>query len=553
MATDKQKPASLWTRFRTAVRVLRGDVIAQPRLRATNAPYDAGGTGRRAQGWVASRLGSSTLLWGNLDQIRARSHDAVRNNPWAASAVDAFERNVVGTGIQPHWQTANEDARRKIQAAWNRWMNEADFAGQSDFYGLQALAAREVYEGGEVFCRHRLRNDRNGFMPYRLQLIEGEQCPVFRNIMPTGTQNIVRMGIEFDPAGRRVAYHMYREHPGETMFYPLDALQFIEIPASDIEHIYKPLRIGQLRGQPFLTSVLALLYELDQYEDATVVRRKVSAMFTGFITKTSDSDQVMPPNPNTATPPNVENPVNPSYTVYQDPGTDNMKMEPGTLQQLYPGESITFPSVPEDRDLESFLYMSLHKFAAGCGGLTYEQITGDLKGVNYSSIRAGLLEFRRGCEQFQYNVLIHQFCDPVLRRFLREAVLSGALDLPEYLSNPAEFEDVIWVPPGWQWVDPAKEMAAYQMGVRSGFTSRTMVVRGTGQDPEVIDAQQVEERARAAKQGIIYDSDPNKVLMGRETNPVEPTQAKPTPETEDDADVAAYRTFGNRPPRSVQR
>lgn len=411
-------------------------------------------------------------------------------------------------------------------------MRQADFGGQLDLYGIQGLVAREIFEGGEVFIRYRLRPKDDLLVPLQLQLIEGEQVPVWRNILPGKSGNIVRTGIEFDSEGRRVAYHMYKEHPGETMFYPLDALEWVSIPANEILHVMKPLRIGQLRGQPFLTPVLTLLYELDQYSDAELVRKKVSAMFAGFITKLSPEDQVMPPAPFRPNNPNVEQPLNPSGFQGQDIGTDLAKLEAGTLQQLLPGEEITFPEVPSASDFADFLYVQLHKFAAGVG-LTYEQLTGDLRGVNYSSIRAGLLEFRRSCEQFQFNIIVNQFCEPYKNRWLKEAVLSGALDLGgAYFKDPLQFEDVVWVPPGWQWVDPLKEMQAAQMGVRSGFTSRTMVVRETGYDPAQIDAQQAEERARAAKLGIVYDSDPNKVLIGRETQPDAPSQAKPNEETE---------------------
>ena len=36
-------------------------------------------------------------------------------------------------------------------------------------------------------------------------------------------------------------------------------------------------RPGQHRGQPWLTQVLVKLYELDQYDDAELVRKKLAA------------------------------------------------------------------------------------------------------------------------------------------------------------------------------------------------------------------------------------------------------------------------------------
>ena len=113
------------------------------RPRASAQPYDAGATGRRAIGWVGSKLGVNTLLWGNADQIRSRARDAIRNNAWASSAIDSFESNVIGTGIKPQSRHPDPQVRVKIEEAWLRWTDEADATGVTDYYGLQALVTRE--------------------------------------------------------------------------------------------------------------------------------------------------------------------------------------------------------------------------------------------------------------------------------------------------------------------------------------------------------------------------------------------------------------------------
>ena len=55
-------------------------------------------------------------------------------------------------------------------------------------------------------------------------------------------------------------------------------------PAADCLHLFKPLAAGQLRGITWLAPVLLRLHELDQFEDAALVKAKVAALFTGFIT-----------------------------------------------------------------------------------------------------------------------------------------------------------------------------------------------------------------------------------------------------------------------------
>lgn len=526
--------------FTRVWKAITNQAITDPlRPRASAATgYDAGGFGRRSMGWNASKLGPNTLLWSNLEQLRARSRDAVRNSALARSAVDRWESNSVGTGIVPHFLHPDPDIRKQLQSAWTKWVKKSDYQQQLSFYGQQALVARELFEAGECFVRFHVQSDEKS-IPLQLQLLESEQCPVFRNTLAgseSSNQRVSKSGIVFDADDRRIGYDFYRGQPYDSMFDPMGASQFIFIPADEMLHIMKPLRAGQLRGEPQMTPVLSLLYEIENYADAERVRKKVASMFAGFISKPSADDQIFPtaPYPQSA---DVGDPyTNSTYAQAQDPGSEIGKLEPGTLQTLLPGEDIKFPQLPESGDYASFMSHEIHKFAAGCG-LTYEQLTGDLRGVNYSSIRAGLLEFRRACEQFQNNIIIHQFCEPVLHEWIKEAVLSGQLDLPDdYFEDPTEYEAVVWVSQGWQWVDPAKEMAAAQMAVRSGFSSRTMVVRETGYDPEVIDNQQAEERKRAAELGLTYDSDPNKVLIGRETQPLLPPTAKPNEaDSEDEA------------------
>jgi capsid protein len=74
--------------------------------------------------------------------------------------------------------------------------------------------------------------------------------------------SVIRTGKEYDKDGRLAAFHMYAEHPGETMFFTSTALQFIRITSDHMLHCYKPFRAGLLRGQPHLSSVLRIFVRL---------------------------------------------------------------------------------------------------------------------------------------------------------------------------------------------------------------------------------------------------------------------------------------------------
>jgi lambda family phage portal protein len=307
------------------------------------------------------------------------------------------------------------------------------------------------------------------------------------------------MGIEVDKEGRRVAYWIWTEHPGEMLYLSSRIGQRIRIEAADMIHVFTPIRIGQMRGRPWLASIIVKMHELDQYEDAELVRKKTAAMFGGFITQQAGEDS----NPGMLFGRNIGQDVNLS---------DIIAIEPGTFPALPAGKDVKF-SQPVDvgQTYEVWIKQQLREIAVGMG-VTYEQLTNDLSGVNYSSIRAGLLEFRRRVNQMQYQIIIHQFCRPIARRWMDAAVLSRALPIPvsDYLRYKKNYLRINWTPDGWPWVDPVKDQIADQMEIRNGFNSRARVVARRGDDVEVIDEEIAEDNKRADAAGLILDTDPRK-------------------------------------------
>ena len=127
------------------------------------------------------------------------------------------------------------------------------------------------------------------------------------------------------------------------------------MPATEVLHVYKPICAGQFRGQPWLTSVIAKLYELEQYTDAEIVRKKLAAMITGFITQASPDNPIIPPD-------QYQN--GPTQT---DPGTQISKLEPGTFQVLNFGEEVQFAEAKDSGDFKSFIGRACKLFRVAPG------------------------------------------------------------------------------------------------------------------------------------------------------------------------------------------
>ncbi|MFP3020648.1 MAG: phage portal protein, partial [Wolbachia sp.] len=365
----------------------------KPKIKSS--AWDAAGSGRRFFHFQPELGSINNLLSQSLETLRSRSRDMVRKNPYAANIIDTIVSNSIGTGIKPQSKARDGEFRKRVQELWLKWTDEADSNGVSDFYGLQALVCRSMIEGGECFVRLRNRKLEDGFsVPLQLQVLESEHLDNKTN-QTLGNGNVIRNGIEFNRLGQREAYYLFKEHPGESMFG-----ESVRVPANDVLHIYRPLRPGQIRGEPWLSSILLKLYELDQYDDAELVRKKTAAMFAGFITRLDPEANIL------------------GEAQANEQGVALSGLEPGTMQLLDPGEDIKF-SEPSDvgGSYEAFMRQQLRAIAIGTG-ITYEQLTGDLTSVNYSSIRAGLIEFRRRCAMLQHNVIVFQFCRPIWNRWL---------------------------------------------------------------------------------------------------------------------------------------
>ena len=443
--------------------------------------FDAAGGGHRWESTHTVDSLNATILAGATTAAR-RAGWYARNNPWVTASVDSLVGNVVGAGIKPQSTHPDRAVRETLQALWLRWTDHADAGGLADFYGLQSMAVRAMVESGESFARLRVSPEAGSSVPLSIELVDREQVPtdLHREI---GGGARIRAGIEFNSAGQRVAYRVLTSRPGD----PLGSFRMepARVPATDFIHLFKPLAAGQLRGITWLAPVLLRLHELDQFEDASLVKAKVAALFTGFITDPDGTVGGLSGNNNS--------------------GVLTVGMEPGSLIPLPPGADIRFSTPTEHDAYAPFVKNHLRAVAAGMG-LPYELVSGDLEGVTYSSIRAGLIEFRRRVDQLQHNIVVYQFCRPVWERFVRLAVLSGDLPAHDFDQNPAAYLGCEWLPPKFDYVDPKKDVEAEILAIDAGLKSRTQAISERGYDAENIDAEIAADKERADALGLCFDS-----------------------------------------------
>ena len=449
----------------------------------------------------------------------------MRDAPYAKRARAIVTNNVVGSGVGMQCQVKNSRGEPHarinldIESSWREW-SKADSChtgGELHFCDLERAAMGEVVTAGEVFIRLHRRRFGNSKIPFTVELIEAERiADEFSNPSPGPVNNKadVRLGVEIDTFGRPLAYWIRDRHPGELRTGIDASVRLERVSAADIIHLRLIDRWPQTRGEPWLHTVARKLNDMDGYSEAEIIAARGAASYMAFIET-----------------PDLDNPLGEK----QSDGTEQMDLEPGSIDRLGPGEKLNFvsPNRPNPA-MDPFMRMMLREVAAGIG-VSYESLSRDYSQSNYSSSRLALLDDRdlwRVLQQWWARA----FRSRLYEQWLQAAVLSRAITsipVESYALKPEQFTAVAWKFRGWSWVDPAKEVAAYKEAVKAGFmtVSKVITLTGGGDDIEDVIAERKRELAMFEEADIDVDTT---VEEPQELVAKPAAQAMPADDAEDD-------------------
>lgn len=427
--------------------------------------YEAASYGRNARGWKRSNASAERVTKASAKPIREVARHAVRNNPWAKRAIQVLGNNAIGWGITPRGLTPD------VSAAWSAWAGSTmcDLHGRKTFPAIQRVVFDAVATDGECFVVRRYAQGSGN--PLRLHVLEADFLDTDKDSLGYGGPR-TSQGIEFDELGRRVAYWLFREHPGNDS----GSRESVRVPAEDVLHIFREDRPGQIRGVSWLSAGIARMNTFDEYENALLTRQKVAACFSVFV---RDVDGTGSPFGDTDEEDRVE------------------QLEPGMISYLAPGQDVSFAAPPAIPDNDTFTQTTLRGIAAAFG-VTYEDLTGDYSQVNFSSSRLARLSHWGSVRDWQYHMMIPLLCEPVFKWFSDAGMMSGTVP---------RAESPLWTPPPMPLTDPEKEAKAYRTMIRTGAMTHDEMVAEMGEDPEDHWKRYAEGLRRLDALGIILDSD----------------------------------------------
>lgn len=451
--------------------------------------YEGASSSSRLRLWNPSDSSANTEVKGGAVSLRQRARELRRNNAYAHRAVQVLTTNVVGSGIKPVFKMPNKALKTFFVDSWNKWANsstQCDWDNCQNLQGLQSQIFEAVVESGECFIL-RKRLSRAPGVPLRLQILEADFLDISddRDLANKGR---IRQGIEFNSTGERVAYHFFRNHPGETgtIRTGTKADDKVRIPADQVIHVFEKKRPGQIRGVTWLHPVMVRLRDLDIFQDASLRKQQISACFAAFVyNATGESLDNTDPNKNDST-----------WDLLE-------KLDSGTIEHLPPGFDIRFSDPPQSDTYPDFVRTELRSIASGLG-ITYEELTQDYSNVNFSSGRMGFLSFQRNIKRWQNEIMVTQVLNKIFDWFVDSIQFSPGAQ--NYNINPDRIT-ASWTTPAREMIDPSKEFPAANDAVKAGFKSISEVIRSMGYNPDEVFEERAEELKKLKELGIVTDSD----------------------------------------------
>lgn len=459
-----------------------------PRRKGGGKRFFSAGETADFLGWDVTTVSADAAIYSNLNKMKARCRDLARNNDHVRHALRLFQSNVIG----PHgfrFQSKLKLKNGKRDRAFNqalelRWSNAGKKrhaptrCGTLSRRDAAALWLRTMLVDGEAIAILNPGSRRNGSR-FDFYLVDTARLDWQKNeLLPNG--NEIRMGVELDPDGRPVAYHFLNYDPTDFPFgFRPEVAKHERVPAAKVLHSFVHEMPGQTRGVPLLASPAVRAHMLARFEEAIVVGARVAASKMGFYKRDNDAESAAP----------------------GDEGDDfdlRQEVEPAMFEELPRGVSVeTFDPNYPPANVEEFEKRLLKSIASGLG-TEYVSMANDLEGVNYSSIRAGSLEQRsiyRGMQQFA----VEHFEEPIFVEWLAIQQFNAPELAASKLDRLMVEEAWAFIGRGWQWVDPLKEVNAYEKAVAQRFTSRRRIVAETlGADYEEL-LEEIKEDQEAEK------------------------------------------------------
>ncbi|ODM46138.1 phage portal protein [Ruegeria sp. PBVC088] len=425
--------------------------------------------------WRGAAASADADTLPDLDELRGRSRDLVRNDPIGQSSIATKVTNVIGAGhmVRPEIDAERlrmtpDQARaweREALDIWTDWAGcrDCDITRVQTFGELEDLVFRSRLLSGDVFVVRRFKRRAGRLLATAVQVVEADRIsnPHWR----TDSDDIAG-GIEFDEDGAAVAYHVADRYVLDRGLKGSTTWQ--RIPAYGARGEWLVLHVHNTRWRPdmsryapMLAPVITSLKQRSEYTEAELQAAVVSACFA--IAMTSEGGD-------------LSEGLKTSGSGGSETKQEIRLTDPGTVFDLLPGESVqSFAPGRPSPQFTPFIEAVAQEVGAGTD-LPYELLLKKFQ-ASYSASRAAL---EMAWQFFRVDRAQHvaQFCRPVYEAVISEAVARGLIAAPGFFDNPLMRQAYLratWMGPARISIDPVKDAKADREYLDMGATSLTAI------------------------------------------------------------------------------
>lgn len=477
------------------------------------------------------------------DAVRLARH-AERTSVHIRAGLDRKADLVTGATLRVHPQPDFEalgiddkEKRRKLRRLmareFNAWAYDTrclcDAEGHYDFGGLMRMSYRNL-EGPDAETCGVIHYDEDRAAHYNsrwatfVTIVDPDRV---RTPPMKVLDDDIHEGRHLDEHGRMVGLYILKRHPtdGANGF---DLNDFAYVPRENEDgrpmawHWFRKDRGGAQRGLTRLVTILRQNTMLDRYSDAklgSAVKAAIMAPYIETVQTAEEVKEMLAPAAGGSSPWDMQ-------ASWLEKA--RFRIGPQALPILPPGTKPQMLNTdPAGVNDAAFIADRLRQMALSLG-LTFEQFTGNLEGVNYSSIRAGILDAIRGVMSERALFTKHGGPSLCYAAVMEEAFYRGRFDelgsgLPDFREFRFAYVGCGWTGPGIGEVDPLKAAQADEIKLRNRVTTRSRIAAVNGEDWEENFDQLAEEEAYADELELSLDP----------TSPVAATD----PEREDPKDT----------------
>ncbi len=448
--------------------------------------YDAGSYGRLNAAWTAYNDSAENTDSYSRETVRARARDLERNSDVMNAILDAYKRNVVGKGFQLQAKTGAAAKNRAIETLWRRWCKarNCDVTGHQSLTELIRMAeVRKRVDGGILFVK---RYTRDGLVPFSLQMVEVDELDNMVTA-PRTKGNRVLNGIEYSEYNRPVGYWIRT--------YQLDGVTLADpqyIDAKDVVFFYTKKRPSQVREMSDMAPTMTRIRDANEFITAVSVKQRIEACLSVFIKKQLPVSGIG----------RSAGPMEPRVDY------EGKMLTPGMIRELNAGDDVQVVN-PTGQGVDAAQTVKLMLRLIGSGqGLSYEAVSRDMSETNYSSARQGAIEDELTFIEDQEALLA--VLDEIYETFVISAVLSGALDLPDFWQKKDKYLEHEWIIQPKKWIDPQKEATATKTALNTGVKTFKQISAENGTDwrsqiDDIVEVLKYAEKKGYDLGGVMFD------------------------------------------------